>query len=103
MGAAYHGHTRLLIDMSPFKFEGPGGEGRKPWVHVLPCPDPYRRAPTPSRAPRARGQAGGARMSVHRPGRSTWLAHAGAWLLSPWTLAVAHIYIKMWCSRLKEM
>lgn len=44
MGGAYHGHTKMLIDMSPFKFEGPGGEGRQPWVHVLPCPDPYRRA-----------------------------------------------------------
>jgi len=42
MGGAYHGHTRVLIDMSPFKFEGAGGEGRQPWVHVLPCPDPYR-------------------------------------------------------------
>ena len=60
MGGAYHGHTRLLIDMSPFKYEGPGGEGRKPWVHVLPCPDPYRRAPTPCRAPWVRHQAQGA-------------------------------------------
>lgn len=39
---AYHGHTSTLIDISPYKFEGPGGRGRKPWVHVAPIPDDYR-------------------------------------------------------------
>jgi 4-aminobutyrate aminotransferase-like enzyme/Ser/Thr protein kinase RdoA (MazF antagonist) len=39
---AYHGHTSTLIDVSPFKFDGPGGSGRKPWVHVAPLPDDYR-------------------------------------------------------------
>ncbi|KAK9823621.1 hypothetical protein WJX72_004290 [[Myrmecia] bisecta] len=42
MDGAYHGHTQTLIDMSPYKFNGPGGAGRKPHVHVLPCPDVYR-------------------------------------------------------------
>ncbi|EIE23028.1 PLP-dependent transferase [Coccomyxa subellipsoidea C-169] len=42
MGGAYHGHTKAVIDLSPYKYEGPGGEGRQPYVHVLPCPDPYR-------------------------------------------------------------
>jgi 4-aminobutyrate aminotransferase-like enzyme len=45
MGGAYHGHTKAIIDLSPYKYEGPGGEGRKPYVHVLPCPDPYRLNP----------------------------------------------------------
>ena len=40
--AAYHGHTGTLIDISPYKFDGPGGGGRKPWVHVAPLPDDYR-------------------------------------------------------------
>jgi 4-aminobutyrate aminotransferase-like enzyme/Ser/Thr protein kinase RdoA (MazF antagonist) len=44
---AYHGHTTTLIDISPYKFGGAGGRGRKPWVHVAPIPDdfrgPYRR------------------------------------------------------------
>jgi len=31
---AYHGHTNTLIDISPYKFNGPGGSGKKPWVHV---------------------------------------------------------------------
>ncbi len=41
---AYHGHTNTLIDISPYKFNGPGGAGRKPWVHVAPLPDDYRGA-----------------------------------------------------------
>jgi 4-aminobutyrate aminotransferase-like enzyme/Ser/Thr protein kinase RdoA (MazF antagonist) len=39
---AYHGHTGTLIDVSPYKFDGPGGRGRKPWVHVAALPDDYR-------------------------------------------------------------
>ena len=39
---AYHGHTTTLIDISPYKFNGPGGRGRKGWVHVAPLPDDYR-------------------------------------------------------------
>jgi 4-aminobutyrate aminotransferase-like enzyme len=39
---AYHGHTNTLIDISPYKFDGPGGRGRMPWVHVAPIPDDYR-------------------------------------------------------------
>ncbi|MDX1436282.1 MAG: aminotransferase class III-fold pyridoxal phosphate-dependent enzyme [Anaerolineales bacterium] len=42
---AYHGHTRQLIQISPYKFMGPGGTGKpEPWVHVLPIPDVYRGA-----------------------------------------------------------
>jgi 4-aminobutyrate aminotransferase-like enzyme/Ser/Thr protein kinase RdoA (MazF antagonist) len=37
---AYHGNTTTLIDISPYKFDGPGGRGRKPWVHVAPIPEP---------------------------------------------------------------
>jgi 4-aminobutyrate aminotransferase-like enzyme/Ser/Thr protein kinase RdoA (MazF antagonist) len=39
---SYHGHTSTLVDVSPYKFAGPGGRGRKPWVHVAPLPDGYR-------------------------------------------------------------
>jgi 4-aminobutyrate aminotransferase-like enzyme/Ser/Thr protein kinase RdoA (MazF antagonist) len=39
---AYHGHTNTLIDISPYKFDGPGGSGKKPWVHVAPLADDYR-------------------------------------------------------------
>jgi 4-aminobutyrate aminotransferase-like enzyme/Ser/Thr protein kinase RdoA (MazF antagonist) len=40
---AYHGNTTTLTDISPYKFNGPGGRGKKPWVHVAPQPDPHRR------------------------------------------------------------
>src|SRR5262245_5523972 len=44
LDAAYHGHTNALIDISPYKFNGPGGTGKKDWVHVAPIPDDYRGA-----------------------------------------------------------
>src|SRR5256886_2159559 len=39
---AYHGHTSALVNISPYKFNGPGGRGKKPWVHVAPLADDYR-------------------------------------------------------------
>lgn len=42
LDAAYHGNTTTLIDISPYKFDGPGGTGAPPWVHVVPQPDTYR-------------------------------------------------------------
>jgi 4-aminobutyrate aminotransferase-like enzyme/Ser/Thr protein kinase RdoA (MazF antagonist) len=39
---AYHGHTNALIDISPYKHDGPGGRGAPPWVHTAPIPDGYR-------------------------------------------------------------
>ena len=38
----YHGNTSAMIDLSPYKFNGPGGSGRPDWVTVLPLADPYR-------------------------------------------------------------
>jgi 4-aminobutyrate aminotransferase-like enzyme/Ser/Thr protein kinase RdoA (MazF antagonist) len=35
---AYHGNTNALIDISPYKFNGPGGRGCPPYVTVLPLP-----------------------------------------------------------------
>jgi 4-aminobutyrate aminotransferase-like enzyme/Ser/Thr protein kinase RdoA (MazF antagonist) len=56
---AYHGHTNTLIDISPYKFGGPGGRGRKPWVHVAPIADDYR-------GPYRRGDAhAGAKYAAH--------------------------------------
>ena len=42
MAGAYHGHTSALIDLSPYKHDGPGGKGAPDWVHVSPMPDGYR-------------------------------------------------------------
>ncbi len=52
---AYHGHLSSLIDISPYKFFGPGGKGRKDHVWVAETPDPYRgrlRAGAPDLGPR---------------------------------------------------
>jgi 4-aminobutyrate aminotransferase-like enzyme/Ser/Thr protein kinase RdoA (MazF antagonist) len=38
----YHGNTQTLIDLSPYKCEGPGGRGLPDWVHKVSNPDPYR-------------------------------------------------------------
>jgi 4-aminobutyrate aminotransferase-like enzyme len=40
--AAYHGNTTSLIDISPYKHDGPGGSGAPDWVHVAPLADDYR-------------------------------------------------------------
>lgn len=39
---AYHGNTNALIEISPYKFNGPGGRGKPAHVHVVPMPDVYR-------------------------------------------------------------
>jgi 4-aminobutyrate aminotransferase-like enzyme len=41
---AYHGNTQRLVEVSPYKFDGPGGAGKPADVHVVPLPDPYRGA-----------------------------------------------------------
>jgi 4-aminobutyrate aminotransferase-like enzyme len=39
---SYHGNTTTLIDISPYKHDGPGGSGAPSWVHKVPLPDVYR-------------------------------------------------------------
>jgi len=39
---AYHGNTSSLVEMSPYKYRGRGGQGPTEWVHEAPLPDPYR-------------------------------------------------------------
>ena len=40
----YHGHSSTLINLSPYKHNGPGGHGPPEWVHTVPAPNPYRGA-----------------------------------------------------------
>ena len=42
VSGAYHGHTSSLIEISPYKFLGPGGAGKPNFVHVIPMPDSFR-------------------------------------------------------------
>ncbi|CAE7338333.1 etnppl [Symbiodinium pilosum] len=38
----YHGHTQQTIEISPYKFDHKGGEGARPNIHKVPCPDTFR-------------------------------------------------------------
>lgn len=40
--AGYHGNSQGCVAVSPYKFDGPGGRGAPPQVHVTPIPDAYR-------------------------------------------------------------
>lgn len=42
LDGAYHGHLTSLIEISPYKFDGPGGMGVMPYIHKVPTPDVYR-------------------------------------------------------------
>lgn len=45
LAGAYHGHLVSTIDLSPYKFMGPGGSHRAPsYVHVIPLPESTREA-----------------------------------------------------------
>jgi 4-aminobutyrate aminotransferase-like enzyme len=35
---AYHGNTTTMIDLSPYKHDGPGGNGPPSWLHKVPLP-----------------------------------------------------------------
>ncbi len=39
---AYHGTSTAAIEMSPYKFDGKGGFGKKPYIHKAINPDLYR-------------------------------------------------------------
>ncbi|MGD2086228.1 MAG: aminotransferase class III-fold pyridoxal phosphate-dependent enzyme [Candidatus Aminicenantes bacterium] len=39
---AYHGNTNDIIEISPYKFDGPGGTGAPPHVHKVMIPDVFR-------------------------------------------------------------
>ena len=42
LDGAYHGNLTSLIDISPYKFGGLGGQGKPPGTHVALMPDAYR-------------------------------------------------------------
>jgi 4-aminobutyrate aminotransferase-like enzyme len=39
---AYHGHSPSMVELSPYKFNGKGGEGKAAHVEVVSMPDTYR-------------------------------------------------------------
>ncbi|MGH9367355.1 MAG: aminotransferase class III-fold pyridoxal phosphate-dependent enzyme, partial [Thermoanaerobaculia bacterium] len=97
---AYHGNTAALIDVSPYKFDGPGGEGAPPHVHKVPMPDDYRglyRRGDASRGEKfARHVAGAAEAARSRGGKpaaflcESLLSCAGQIVLPPGYLSAAY-------------
>lgn len=54
---AYHGHSPSMVELSPYKFNGKGGQGQASHVGVLAMPDVYR---GPFREPSEAGRQYGA-------------------------------------------
>ncbi|MBX0329221.1 aminotransferase class III-fold pyridoxal phosphate-dependent enzyme, partial [Oscillochloris sp. ZM17-4] len=104
MDTAYHGHTTALIDISPYKFNGPGGEGPRPWVHVAPVPDDYRgpfRRDDPARGARYAASVGAiiARMAAEGRGPAGFIAESlpsvgGQIVPPPGYLAAVYNYVR---------
>jgi 4-aminobutyrate aminotransferase-like enzyme/Ser/Thr protein kinase RdoA (MazF antagonist) len=38
----YHGNTQGCVEVSSYKFDGPGGKGAPTHIHVMPMPDTFR-------------------------------------------------------------
>jgi len=101
---AYHGHTTTLVDVSPYKFDGPGGRGRKEWVHVAPLPDTYRgryRRDDPQAGPKYARHVGALadRLRAEGRGLAAFLAEtlpsvAGQVVLPPGYLAEAYRHVR---------
>jgi 4-aminobutyrate aminotransferase-like enzyme/Ser/Thr protein kinase RdoA (MazF antagonist) len=101
---AYHGHTSSLVDVSPYKFDGPGGRGRKEWVRVAPLPDTYRgphRRDDPQAGPKYARHVGALVEGLQAEGRgqAAFLAEtlpsvAGQVVLPPGYLAEAYRHVR---------
>jgi 4-aminobutyrate aminotransferase-like enzyme len=100
VNGAYHGNTQGLIEVSPYKFDGPGGAGRRPHVAVAPMPDDYRglyRRDDPRRGERfashVRDAFAGLRADGHAPAAflcESLLSCGGQIVLPPGYLAEAY-------------
>jgi 4-aminobutyrate aminotransferase-like enzyme/Ser/Thr protein kinase RdoA (MazF antagonist) len=101
---AYHGNTSRLIDISPYKFNGPGGHGQKPWVHVAPIPDDYRgryRRGEPALGKKYAAQVGEILQNLEKEGRGvaafiaeTLPSVAGQIVLPPDYLGEVYKYVR---------
>jgi 4-aminobutyrate aminotransferase-like enzyme len=68
----YHGNTNACIEVSSYKFDGVGGKGVSPNVHVVPIPDVYRgryRDDDPKAGSKYASHVQGAVTSIHQLGR----------------------------------
>jgi 4-aminobutyrate aminotransferase-like enzyme len=101
---AYHGNTQAAIDVSPYKFAGPGGGGKKEFVHVAPLPDDYRgpyRRGDPEAGPKYAAHVGAIVADIRARGRglAAFLAETlpsvgGQIVLPPGYLAEAYALVR---------
>ncbi|MFQ5991791.1 MAG: aminotransferase class III-fold pyridoxal phosphate-dependent enzyme, partial [Nitrospiraceae bacterium] len=99
----YHGNTSTLVEISPYKFDGPGGAGAPPYVHKVLLPDLYR-GPQRDKPDAGRAYARDvlrAKEKVVREGRKvaaficeSMLSCAGQIVLPPEYLATAYEYVR---------
>ncbi len=104
LDAAYHGHTNALIDISPYKFNGPGGAGQPDWVHIAPIPDDYRgayRRGDPEAGPKYAAHVGDLIAGVQAQGRGlcgyiaeTLPSVGGQIVFPPGYLAAAYEHVR---------
>lgn len=40
--SGYHGNSNLTVDISSYKFDGKGGQGKPEYTHIFPLPDSFR-------------------------------------------------------------
>ena len=69
---AYHGNVSSTIDLSSYKFDGPGGSGAPKWVHKVAMPDVYRgpyKASDPEAGPRYAGHVAEAVRAIRKKRR----------------------------------
>jgi 4-aminobutyrate aminotransferase-like enzyme/Ser/Thr protein kinase RdoA (MazF antagonist) len=101
---AYHGNTTTLVDISPYKFDGPGGQGRPDWVHPILLPDLYRgpfKRDDPTAARKYADAAAAGIAGIHAAGRGvcgfiaeTCPSVAGQILLPPGYLEQVYSHVR---------
>ncbi|MEX1246409.1 MAG: aminotransferase class III-fold pyridoxal phosphate-dependent enzyme [Thermoanaerobaculia bacterium] len=101
---AYHGNTQTLVDVSPYKSDGPGGSGAPPWVRAVPMPDDYRglyRREDPARGEKFAGHVRDAAEAIRAGGGrpaaflcESLLSCGGQIELPPGYLAAAYRYAR---------
>jgi 4-aminobutyrate aminotransferase-like enzyme len=72
MENAYHGNTSSLVEISPYKFDGPGGMGKPEYVQVVTMPDTYRgkfKSGDPQAGEKYAQEVSEAIQSIHQDGR----------------------------------
>jgi 4-aminobutyrate aminotransferase-like enzyme/Ser/Thr protein kinase RdoA (MazF antagonist) len=101
---AYHGNTTSLVEISPYKFDGPGGAGAPPYVHKVPMPDPYRgvyRRDDPLAGERYAGRVAEAILGIQEAGAriagficESMLSCGGQIVLPPGYLEAAYRHVR---------